>query len=202
MAKNQVTLEAVADYGRRCESIGRERRNTADLQDAMNHPEFKDRHHQLLDELAREYCQSKPITERRTWKTVKLGTYKSNSALRKTLLDADFRIGSWADDILKRIELAKEPSELELIVIYVAELGFSNGATTEKIYEKAISVGLRLCPAEVGPQLRLQYVDQPNGEWLVVAMDPITDSDGGHWQLDKPTFRQHLFKRVRSVYKA
>ena len=52
-----------ADYGRRCESIGRERRTVADLQDAMSNPDFKKAHHDLLDRLAREYCVSRPLLE-------------------------------------------------------------------------------------------------------------------------------------------
>ena len=65
-----------------------------------------------------------------------------------------------------------------MVVVSVAELGFKDGATREQIYARAKELGLDLCPAEVGPQLRLQYKDQPNGEWLVIAMEPITGSVG------------------------
>jgi hypothetical protein len=35
-----------------------------------------------------------------------------------------------------------------------------------------------LCPAEVAPQLRLQYPDQPPGEFLRIAMAPIATNRG------------------------
>ena len=60
----------------------------------------------------------------------------------------------------------------------VAELGFKNGAKRKDIYNRALELGLKLCPNEVGPALRLQYTDQPMEEWFLVAMKPIADSDG------------------------
>ena len=85
-----------------------------------------------------------------------------------------------ANDILGKpaFTVATEETELDLVVVSVAELGFKNGATREQIYSRAEERGLDHCPAEVGPQLRLQYADQPKGEWLVVGMEPITDSGG------------------------
>ena len=64
------------------------------------------------------------------------------------------------------------------MVISVEDLGFKDGATYKDIYKRALEVGLQLCPAEVGPQLRVQYNDQPRGEWLFIGMGPITGSVG------------------------
>jgi hypothetical protein len=36
-----------------------------------------------------------------------------------------------------------------------------------------------LCPAEVGPALRLAYNDQPRDEWVTITMTPIVANSGG-----------------------
>jgi hypothetical protein len=39
-------------------------------------------------------------------------------------------------------------------------------------------LGFKLCPAEVGPALRLNYLDQPLGEFLHIAMKPVARYTG------------------------
>jgi len=122
-----------------------------------------------------------PKTEFKVFKTIKLGTgLKTPDDFRKSLEDAGMKVGDWANDILGKpaFTVAIEEVEVDLVVVSVAELGFRKGATREQIYTRAKELGLELCPSEVGPQLRLKYTDQPNGEWLIVAMEPITDSAG------------------------
>ena len=117
----------------------------------------------------------------KTWKTIKLGTgLKTADDFRKTLKDNGFNISGWANDILRKpaFTVAAEETEVELVKVTVAELGFKRGARHEQTYERAKEFGLELCPPEVGPQLRLQYQDQPNGEWILVAMEPIIVSGG------------------------
>lgn len=116
-----------------------------------------------------------------TWKTIKLGTLKNVDAIRQALKAQGYSIGSWADDILgmPAFTVSQEETQLDLVVVTVSELGFKNGATRKDIYDRAFEQGLLLCPSEVGPQLRLQYADQPMGEWMLVAMEPIAASDGG-----------------------
>lgn len=132
------------------------------------------------------------------WKTIKLGTgLVTADDFRRALKAGNFRIGDWGNDILGRrgFTAADEETEMDLVVLSVAELGFKDGAYRKDIYKRALKLGLELCPAEVGPQLRLQYKDQPMDEWLRIAMEPITDSvghlsvfcvgrdDGGLWLL-------------------
>lgn len=107
------------------------------------------------------------------FKTIKLGTVKK---LQKELEKNNINIGDYAKKILAKVDISKHETTIDLVVKSVEELGFKNGATLKEIYAKAKEIGLKLCPAEVGPQLRLQYLDQPRNEWLFIAMNPITDS--------------------------
>ncbi len=110
------------------------------------------------------------------WRTLTLGQEKSPSAYRKALEKAGVHIGSYAGQILKMISVAQTPIEVDLVRITVTELGFRNGARRDAIYARAIELGLALCPAEVGPALRLVY-QEPH--YTVVGMEPITNSGDG-----------------------
>ena len=112
------------------------------------------------------------------WKTIKLGIHRSADEYRKSLKSNGFKIDDWADDILGKSSFATDEIEIELVKVSAAELGFKNGASRKDIYDRALKLGLSSCPNEIGPALRLQYTDQPMNEWLLVAMEPIPDSDG------------------------
>jgi hypothetical protein len=128
--------------------------------------------------LAEALCPPEDVIEFPVFKTIKLGTHKSTNNLRQSLKDGGNRIGDWGDDILGKTTLAKSETEITLHTATVKELTGKDWATNREINEAIRSKGYNLCPAEVGPQLRLQYPDQPKDEWLRVAMEPIADSDG------------------------
>jgi hypothetical protein len=102
------------------------------------------------------------------WKTVKLGTYKDVGALKMALESAGCRVHKLANEMLVGSEftLATEETEADLVVLTVADLGFEDGAEYYDICTKSVSLGLQLCPAEVGPQMLLQFRDQLNEERL------------------------------------
>jgi hypothetical protein len=112
----------------------------------------------------------------KTFRSLKLGTgIPDGEGFRAALKKAGFSIGDLANNILGKpaFTVSPEAKEVELVIVSVADLGFRNTGTARDIYARANELGLDLCPAEVGPQLRLQYTDQPKGEWLFIGMEPI-----------------------------
>ena len=67
-----------------------------------------------------------------------------------------------SSDIFTTSEICRPFVTVELCV---RNIGYSHGATIMEIYDKATSLGLILPPVELGPHLRLQYLDQPEGFW-------------------------------------
>ena len=115
------------------------------------------------------------------WRTITLGTYNGVDAYRDALDLARIRIGNSANEILGRPAFAytKTKTDVDLAVLSAAELGVeSDESSLSDVYERARQVGLDLCPAEVGPQLRLDYHNQPLGEALDIAMEPVATYSG------------------------
>src|SRR5262245_33762988 len=106
------------------------------------------------------------------WKTITVGGSKGVNAVRHAMDTAPCSIwvGDEADEILGRpaFPFNKKPLELDLVVLSVFGLGFGDQASRDDpelgagveaslrdIYARAAALGFELCPAEVGPALRL-----------------------------------------------
>jgi hypothetical protein len=116
------------------------------------------------------------------WKTITLGVHKTPEDYHRAIQNSvcRFNDGGDARHILNKTEVSQAEVELDLVIMTVDELGlgFKDGVRQDVIYARAIEMGLQLCPAEVGPALRLLYKDQPRGERLRIVMEPLIDWDG------------------------
>jgi hypothetical protein len=115
------------------------------------------------------------------WRSITLGSYKGVDAYRDALDIAKIKIGDSADEILGRpaFPYARTKAGVELAVLSAADLGVESDHTSlAEVYQRARQAGLELCPAEVGPQLRLDYRNQPLGEALDIAMEPVATYRG------------------------
>jgi hypothetical protein len=112
-----------------------------------------------------------------TWKTIKLGTFKSVNELSTALTSKGFEIDQyWAAPMLNNhVTLAPAETEIELVKVTARQLGFDRNTPRGEIYARAFEAGLEVLPAEAGPQLRLQCLDEPRleGEPILIGMEPI-----------------------------
>jgi hypothetical protein len=110
------------------------------------------------------------------WKKITVGTFSDSFALRNALNAAGCGIGDSAAEILARpaFTLSASKTDVELFTVSAAELGFqTETAPLGQIYARAQQLGFGAAAAEIAPQLRLQYFDQPVGEFLIIGMEPI-----------------------------
>jgi len=113
------------------------------------------------------------------WRTIKLGTCKTPYEYHDALRKAYFKIGEWGDDILSKIDCSRQQFDVDLVVLSVKELAPAYACYTG-ICARGVELGMELCPAEVGPALRLSYKDQPRCEWLHITMEAIRGCDSNY----------------------
>lgn len=77
-------------------------------------------------------------------------------------------------------------TDMDLVVMSIAEFGFQDQATHSEICARALELGLEVCPAEVASILRAAYQDQPDHESICVPSDTdlfVVSSIGGDLDL-------------------
>jgi uncharacterized protein YjiS (DUF1127 family) len=140
--------------------------------------------HSTLKMAAPARSQQSPVTSAADvplWKTIAIGTFRDSLALRNAMSAVGCEIGNSAAEILARpaFTLANNKADAELVALTAADLGIrGETASLRQIYAVAQRFGFGLAPAEIAPQLRLQYLDQPIGEFLIIGMDPISTRAG------------------------
>ena len=112
------------------------------------------------------------------WKTITIDSSNTSSKVLAALKEKGvvFPFG-WAGPIEMLIDstpYSKTVQKIDLVLVTNYELGLpDSGARFEQVLAAGEKLGLIPCPAEVGPLLRLQYMNQPLGEYLTIAMEPI-----------------------------
>lgn len=125
--------------------------------------------------------EAKPEFQFKVWKTVKLGLFKTPDQYRKVLDAVGVQVGTLAGQILEKVTISPMVTEVDLSEPFtVSDLGFTTGLTRYDVIKKRIiKLGGELCPNEVGPAERFQYLDQPKGEWFWVAMEGLPGARRG-----------------------
>ncbi len=120
------------------------------------------------------------------WGKLKTSIYSDDTMLLHELDKSKVVVGIKNSDINlildTRTAIQKVCSEnkvagtYNLIGITPSDIGFTNlRPTLMEFYTKAFDMGLDLCPATIGPELRLEYEEST---YLNIAMKPIVMDDG------------------------
>ena len=130
----------------------------------------------------------------------------SRSELLAALREHNIQLNQYAEALFddRRFTTLRRQHVVEIVALSVAELGFGEGATYGQIIARALESGWVECPLELGPHLRMQFPDQPDGAdgkplthgrappgSITVASPPLDDSD--------ETAKGFYLRRVESV---
>src|SRR5690348_6126097 len=85
------------------------------------------------------------------WKTIKIGTLKDVHEIRRSF-ERNHKMGFNARFVIDNMKISETEEEVNLVVASAKELGFKSGAVYADICERALELGLDLCPDEILPQ--------------------------------------------------
>ncbi len=125
-------------------------------------------------------------TEFKTWKTIKLGTdLKTIEDFQRAFEEAGIFFGNIANFLRHpSFRVSEGPMEVDLVKVSNEDLGYDHNTQhlqglelRSEIIHLALAQGLVVCPAEVGPQLRLQYLGD---DYVLIGTEPLPyiDEDG------------------------
>ena len=118
------------------------------------------------------------------FKLVTLGANtKTPGGLRRLLKSARVDLDEYANKFLRHNDFVVSQTKVELdtVVFSANNLGIYGTPTSRSwrdLIHRAFSLGFTKCPDDLGPQLRLQYMDQPKNERLIIVMNSFR---GASW---------------------
>lgn len=88
---------------------------------------------------------------------------RSKAELREQLGRASVALNKYAEELFasELFFVSEARYSLDIVETSVERLGFPRGATMGELLARAGSLSLGVCPLELGPCLRLEYLDQP-----------------------------------------
>lgn len=122
---------------------------------------------------------------------VEVGGLSKSQLIQK--LKQHFLMNEYAEILLSNDNFTPSATKysLKIVELTVQGLGFPDGGTTSQLFKKANELGLELCPLELGPYLRIDYLNQPEGNKenpshhhqappgsITIASEILNDDDG------------------------
>lgn len=106
---------------------------------------------------------------------------KTKKQIHEELVQAGIKVSSTAQDLIDNFRFSgfSIARTLDITRLKLRDLGVEGHIRTSQLYKVVKELGLDLCPAEIGPQYRLQYTDQdPEEGGAFIGMEPVLNSRG------------------------
>ncbi len=104
---------------------------------------------------------------------------KSKQQLLALLSENKIGLNAYAAQLFMSEEFVISSSRktAEVIETSVGELGLKAGGVYQDIINAAQKQGLKMCPLELAPQFRVQYLNQEEGPYLTLASSKAIDDE-------------------------
>jgi len=108
-----------------------------------------------------------------TWRTIRHHEQRNAENYRDGIKQAGCCFTVWASDMLDQFKATTIDDEVDLGCASVEQLGLKTISSLKTIRERIVELDYSLCLPEDGPVLREQYLDQPPGESVLLAMESV-----------------------------
>ncbi len=100
---------------------------------------------------------------------------------------------NYIEEVLDRheFEVSFDPHTVKLVKLPVSALGLTEWCTLDRIRARAFEMGLEICPAEIGPFLRMKDTQQPHDTMYHIAMEPLPGKTYTHAIFRLQNFGEH-----------
>jgi hypothetical protein len=114
------------------------------------------------------------MEEIKIWKTIQIGIHETIDSLCESFDEKIFVVTPSVMDIIKVIPISNKECKIDLVRVALKNIGLSSNERFDTISQTAWRLGLKLCTAEMALQLRMNYTEQPVGEFIFLPVMPFT----------------------------
>lgn len=114
----------------------------------------------------------------KTFREITVGGLVTESLIQR-LVDAGVQFNQYAEVLFDHAAFSpgQRTEKVELIKVKLSDLNLGNPCSYQAIVDRALSLGLKLCPLYLGAFLRLAYSNQPEGPYLTIASSELENDE-------------------------
>jgi hypothetical protein len=112
-----------------------------------------------------------------TWRTFRLGGYSNSESLLRDMRATGCVSSGMTSQLMQDPAFPLDSTERDVTFARITpkHFGYKDRVSRWRFVQDVAEAGFALCPAEAGPQIRRQYLDQMSGEVLEIVSESLGD---------------------------